>query len=86
MIIPKEVKQKPFEYIILLICLVIGFIFYILIGDNQARRWIIYSVGIVYFAWSLYHHYQRGDLQLSIVVEYLLVILLGIVFISGTLF
>ncbi|MDD4027045.1 MAG: hypothetical protein PHO75_02535 [Candidatus Shapirobacteria bacterium] len=86
MIIPKEVKQKPFEYIILLICLVIGFIFYILIGDNQARRWIIYSVGIVYFAWSLYHHYQRGDLQLSIVVEYLLVILFGIVFISGTLF
>ena len=86
MIIPKEVKQKPLEYIILLICLIIGFIFYILIGDNQARRWIIYSVGVVYFVWSLYHHYQRGDLQLSIVVEYLLIILLGIVFISGTLF
>jgi hypothetical protein len=82
----KEIKQKPFEYIILLICLIVGFIFYILIGDNQARRWIVYSIGILYFVWSLYHHYQRGDLQLSIVVEYLLIILLGIVFISGTLF
>ena len=86
MIIPKEVKQKPFEYLILLICLITGFIFYILIKDNQARRWIIYSIGIVYFTWSLYHHYQRGDLVLSIVIEYLLIILLGIIFISGTLF
>jgi hypothetical protein len=82
----KEIKKKPFEYIILLIYFIVGFVFYILVGDNQARRWIVYSVGVLYFCWSLYHHYQRGDLQLSIVVEYLLIILIGIVFISGTLF
>lgn len=82
----KEIKQKPLEYIFLLFSLIAGFLIYILIGDNQARRWVIYAVGTIYFCWSLYHHYKRGDLHLSIVIEYLLIILLGIVFISGTLF
>lgn len=86
MIIPKEIKQRPIEYLALLTGLVASLVFYLLIGDNHVRRWIIYAVGVLYFCWSLYHHYKRGDLQLSIVIEYLLIILLGIVFISGTLF
>ena len=86
MIIPKEVKQKPFEYIILLICLIIGFILYILINNPQIRLWIISGVAVFYFGWSLYHHHKRGDLQLSIIVEYLLIILIGFVLIFSTLF
>jgi len=86
MIIPKEVRQKPLEYVILLASLIGGLLSYFLIDNSQARRWIIYAVGVVYFCWSLYHHYKRGDLQLSIIIEYLLIILIGIVFISGTLF
>jgi len=86
MIIPKEVRQKPLEYVILLASLIGGLLSYFLIDNSQVRRWIIYAVGILYFCWSLYHHYKRGDLHLSIVIEYLLIILIGIVFISGTLF
>jgi len=86
MIFPKEVKQKPLEYLVLLLGLIFGFCLYIFIDNSQIRRWIIYSLGMIYFCWSLYHHYKRGDLQLSIVIEYLIIILLGIVFISGTLF
>ncbi|HPT65825.1 MAG TPA: hypothetical protein PK257_00750 [Candidatus Woesebacteria bacterium] len=86
MIIPKEVKQKPVEYLTLLFSLIIGLFLYFSIDNSQLRRWIIYGVGIIYFCWSLYHHYKRGDLQLSIVIEYLLIILIGIIFISGTLF
>ena len=82
----KEMKEKPMEYVLLLASLIAGLLSYFLIDNSQARRWIIYSIGILYFVWSLYHHYKRGDLQLSIVVEYLLIILIGIVFISGTLF
>ena len=86
MIIPKLTKQRFLEYLSLFTCLVIGLNFYFKIDSNQVRRWIIYAVGITYFCWSLYHHYKRGDLQFSIVIEYLLIILLGIVFVSGTLF
>ncbi|MDD4784918.1 MAG: hypothetical protein PHH12_00460 [Candidatus Shapirobacteria bacterium] len=86
MIIPKEVRKKPVEYLSLFVIFLVFFFLYFFIDDNQFKRWIIYSAGIVYFCWSLYHHYKRGDLQLSIVIEYLLIILIGIVFISGTLF
>lgn len=81
-----EIKQKPLEYLFLLLSLIVGLSLYILIGDHQVKRWLIYAVGIIYFCWSLYHHYKRGDLHLSIVIEYLLIILIGIIFISGTLF
>jgi hypothetical protein len=86
MIIPKEVRQKPLEYVILLASLIGGLLSYFLIDNSQVRRWIVYSVGLLYFCWSLCHHYKRGDLHLSIVIEYLLIILIGIIFISGTLF
>jgi len=86
MIIPKEVKQKPVEYLFLLFSFILFIFLYFFINDSQVKRWIVYSAGVIYFSWSIYHHYKRGDLQLSIVIEYLLIILLGIVFISGTLF
>jgi ABC-type multidrug transport system permease subunit len=82
----KEIKQKPLEYIFLALIFILGFFLYIFIPDASAKRWAVYLVGTVYFSWSLYHHYKRGDLELSIVVEYLLIILIGIVFLSGTLF
>ena len=63
MIIPKEIKQKPIEYISLLLILIIGFILYLLVNNDQIRFWIISSVAIFYFGWSLYHHKKRGDLQ-----------------------
>lgn len=85
MIIPPEVKQKPFEYLILAITFILGIFFYIIFNNHQAREWIIFTIGAVYFFWSLYHHSQRGDLHLSIIIEYLLIILLGIVFLFGTL-
>ena len=85
MIVPKEVKQKPFEYIILALSFILGLFFYLFFNDAQARRWIVYSVGATYFCWSLHHHYRRGDLQLSIVIEYFLIILIGIIFLFGTI-
>lgn len=85
MIIPKEVKDKPFEYLLLLFIFTFSFIAYFFIPSNQLRRWIIAFIALLYFCWSLYHHHKRGDLQLSIVIEYLLVILIGIIIISTTL-
>jgi len=82
----KEIEKKPTEYVALLAMLIAGFLSYFLFDNSQVRRWIVYGIGILYFCWSLYHHYKRGDLQISIIIEYLLIILIGIIFISGTLF
>jgi hypothetical protein len=80
MIIPKEIKQKPVEYILLSLIFIIGFFLYIFINNSQSRIWIVSGVTFSYFGWSLYHHQKRGDLHTSIIIEYLLIILLGLVF------
>jgi hypothetical protein len=85
MIIPKEVRQKPFEYIVLALSFILGIFFYVILNDSQSRKWIICSIGVAYFCWSLYHHHKRGDLHLSIIVEYILIILLGSILLFNTL-
>ncbi len=82
-----EIKQKPFEYLILLFLLTISaFAFIYFSYDSFIQRRVIYFSAGTYFLWSLYHHYRRGDLQPSIVIEYLLIGILGIVLLSSTLF
>jgi hypothetical protein len=80
MIIPKEIKQKPVEYVLLSLIFIIGFFLYIFTNNSQSRIWIVSGVTFFYFGWSLYHHYKRGDLHTSIIIEYLLIILFGLVF------
>lgn len=86
MIIPKEIKQKPIEYILFLLILILGIFSYFFIDNAHIRILIVSLVSIFYFCWSIYHHKKRGDLQFSIIIEYILIILLGIVFLFGTLF
>lgn len=73
------------EYLILAIILIAGAFFYTIFGYNDhLQRNIIYATGGLYFLWSLHHHYRLGDLHLSIIIEYLVIILLGLVVLSST--
>ena len=82
----KELSQKPGEYIFLLLILLLGAILFFVYGfDPHSQRRIIYFTSAAYLLWSLFHHYRRGDLELSIVLEYLLFALFAIVIITSTL-
>ena len=84
--IPTEIKQKPFEYILLALILIVSAIGFILLSYSpQAQRRLIYLMGGAYMFWSLLHHYRRGDLTLPIVLEYLIVALFASILISTTL-
>jgi len=86
MIIPHEVRQKPLEYIILGFILLIGVLLYFFGSfDSYGRRVVVYCLAANYFFWSLLHHYRRGDLSLSIIVEYLVMALFGITLLSLSL-
>lgn len=85
--IKHEIFEKPLEYVFLAALFILSLIAYIIVPLNiHQRRWFISFVAVGYFIWSLYHHYRRGDLHPSIIIEYLLILFLGIVFISTTLF
>jgi hypothetical protein len=86
MIIPKEVRQKPAEYLTLGIVFLLALILYFLLPQAQSRRIIVYCLAGSYFLWSLIHHYFRGDLTLSIVVEYLVMALFGVALLTLSFF
>ncbi len=81
-----NINKRPLEYLTLFFILLIALILFITFSyDHFVQRRIIYAASAAYFCWSLYHHYRRGDLHLSIVIEYLLFILLAIIITGFTL-
>lgn len=86
-IFPKEIKQKPFEYLSLATVFLFGLLIYFFADiSDHTQRLVVYSMAASYFFWSINHHYRRGDLSISIVVEYLVMALLGIVLLTASLF
>lgn len=81
--ITKEIKERPVEHFILLIILSIGALLYFQFRFNELlRHWVIYGVVLAYFYWSIFHHYKKGDLHISIIIEYFLFALLALVLIA----
>jgi len=88
MIIFNEIKKHPVNYLILgivFITAIILFLFFRQNFDAHDQRRIIYAISALYLFWSLYHHYRRGDLQLSIILEYVLLAIFAVIIAVTTL-
>jgi hypothetical protein len=86
-IIPKEIKQKPIEYMVLASIFLLGLLLYFFAGiSTYNKRFVVYFMAASYFLWSIYHHYKRDDLSVSIVIEYLVMVLVGIIFLTVSFF
>ena len=84
--IPSQVKKNPWQYLALVLILITGAVSFLFFAHNPSlQRRMVYTTAAAYFAWSLYHHHRRGDLSLSIIIEYLLFALFAIILISSTL-
>ncbi|MFZ2153449.1 MAG: hypothetical protein WAV41_05385 [Microgenomates group bacterium] len=77
-------KQK-LDYLLVFLLFSFGFCLYLYFSYNgHLQRNVIYVTGGLYFLWSLWHHYRLGDLHLSIIIEYLAIISLGLLVLSST--
>lgn len=88
MIILKEIKKHPINYLILGVIFTVAiilFFYYRLIFDIRDIRILIFGTAILYFIWSLFHHHNRGDLHLSIILEYFLIALFAVIVAMTTL-
>jgi hypothetical protein len=88
MIVLNEIKKNPFDYVILAVILIVAFILFIFFNQNfdaHNQRRVIYATAALYLLWSLFHHYHRGDLQASIIVEYLLLAIFAVIIALTTL-
>lgn len=81
-----EINRHPQNYIFLAIIFFLTFILiYIFRFDHYHQRGVVYGVSLIYLLWSVYHHYRRGDLNLSILMEYFLLALLALIVVAATL-
>jgi uncharacterized membrane protein len=88
MIILKEIKKHPLNYLILTIVFIVSIILFFIFRqrfDAHDQRRVVYVTAALYLFWSLYHHYKRGDLHFSIIIEYLLLALFAILVAITTL-
>ena len=88
MIILNEIKKNPLDYIILAIIFIAAFALFFFFRqnfDSHNQRRVIYATAALYLLWSLFHHYRRGDLQASIIVEYLLLAIFAVIIAITTL-
>ncbi len=82
-----QLKKKPLEFIVLAIILFVGLLsFFFFRFNTEYQRYIIYFTSLAYFLWSIFHHYKRNDLHLSIVIEYLVLIAFACLIATGTFF
>jgi len=73
------------HYFLFFILFLAVFFFFFFRYQPQFQRWVIYFSSAGYFFWSLLYHYRQGDLELSVIIEYLLFALFAVVLISFTL-
>jgi len=88
MIIFNEIKKHPLNYLILGIIFIVATILFFHFRQNfdaHDERRVVYVTAALYLFWSLYHHYKRGDLQLSIILEYALLALFAVIVAVTTL-
>lgn len=63
---------------------VIGF--YVFSYDRLFQFFIAVAVSLSYVTWGVVHHYLHEDFHLSILIEYLVIAILGLVVIFSILF
>jgi len=88
MIIFQEIKKHPLNYLILTVIFVLASILLFYFRQNfdaHDQRRVVYVTAALYLAWSLFHHYRRGDLHLSIILEYILLALFAVIVAATTL-
>ncbi|MBN1169241.1 hypothetical protein JXA63_05115 [Candidatus Woesebacteria bacterium] len=60
--------------------------FYIFSYDRLFQFFIAIAVSLSYVTWGLVHHHIHQDFHLSILVEYLVIAILGLVVVFSVLF
>ncbi|MBU0569641.1 hypothetical protein KKB40_02565 [Patescibacteria group bacterium] len=83
----KKISRHIQHYLPLLGIFVVGILgFTIFSYDKIFQAALVLAVATAYVAWGIIHHHIHEDLQTSVVVEYLVIAILGLIIIFSLLF
>ena len=81
-----EIKKHPQNYVVgAILALSVLFLLFFYRFDSHTQRQVVYLASGLYLGWSLWHHYRRGDITASIMMEYLLLALFALIVVTVTL-
>lgn len=81
-----EIKRHPQNYTVgTILAVSVIFLLFFYRFNTHVQRQVVYLASGLYLGWSLWHHYRRGDITASIMMEYLLLALLALIVVSTTL-
>jgi len=81
-----EITKHPQNYVVgAILALSVLFLLFFYRFDTHAQRQVVYLASGLYLGWSLWHHYRRGDITTSIMMEYLLLALFALIVVTATL-
>jgi Ca2+/Na+ antiporter len=81
-----QINKHPQNYVVGVILLFsISFLLIYYRFEPHIQRQVVYLASALYLGWSLWHHYRRGDITVSIMMEYLLLALFALIVVSATL-
>lgn len=82
-----KVSRHVQHYTPLLGILAAGFLGFLLFSyDRNFQAAIVVAVAAGYVSWGFVHHHLHQDLELSVIIEYLAVAIVGVVVVFSILF
>ena len=82
----KRITRHLQHYLPLLGILVAGLVGIITFSyDTNFQMALLFATASGYVSWGIVHHYIHGDLHSSIIFEYIVIALLGVVIVSSIL-
>lgn len=83
----KDVSHHIAHYLPLIVVLFAGILgFFVFTYDKAFQGVIVVAVAASYVSWGLVHHFIHGDLNISVVIEYLAIAILGVTLVFSVLF
>lgn len=76
----KNLKKHALHYCVYALIFGVGLLLVLLNKQNTSlEAFFIFMIAILYFTWSMVHHYIHHDLHVRVVIEYILIVALGLV-------
>lgn len=86
MLLRKEYKKDYTNFFLLYAGFAIAAgVFFSFPHQPQIQKYVVYSIGLYYFLWGIWHHHQKQDLCVKVALEYFLFALLGTSIILATI-
>ena len=77
--------QHVLEYILLIIVFILGIIIFVTVPNFTLKTITALLISATYTLWGVWHHYNHGHLNFSIMAEYFLVSIIILLTLSALL-